>query len=132
MSNFVYVSLAGGLFVVNLAVLLCLYIFKRNASYMSLSVDAQNGEVPFLSLTQGLFFTAAAVLLPYFSNAVAFYTDLTFFTAAGLAVFVAAVGFVPVRSPWARAAITVAEFCAFAAAVFVLPTPDFLTRADMP
>ena len=132
MSDFVYVLFAGGLFVVNLAVLLCLYVFKRNASYMSLSVDAENGEVPFMSLTQGLFFTAAAALLPYFSNGAAFYAGVPFFTAAGLAAFVVAAGCLPVGSPLARAAVAVAEFCAFAAAVFVLPTPDFLTKASMP
>lgn len=132
MSDFVYVLFAGGLFVVNLAVLLCLYVFKRNASYMSLSVNAENGEVPFLGLTQGLFLTAGAALLPYFSNGEAFYAGMPFYTAAGLAVVVAAAGGVPVRSPLPRAAVAAVEFCAFAAAVFVLPTPAFLTESSMP
>lgn len=132
MSDFVYLLFSGGLLIVDLAVLLCLYVFGRNASYMTLSADEKGGEVPFFNTVQVLFFAAAAIGVLLFSAGTGFYENKAVCTAIGLAVVFVLTGFVPEKSRKLHILSSVVELGALTAAVFVLPAPDVLTAWKMP
>lgn len=132
MSDFVYLLFSGGLLIVDLAVLLCLYVFGRNASYMTLSADEKGGEVPFFNTVQALFFAAAAIGVLLFSAGTGFYENKAVCAAIGLAVVFVTAGFVPEKSPKLRIVSSVIELGTLTAAVFVLPAPDVLPAWNMP
>lgn len=132
MSDFVYLLFSGGLLIVDLAVLLCLYVFGRNASYMTLSADEQSGEIPYFNTVQSLFFLAAAGCVLFFSAGTGFYENKAVCAAIGLAAVFVLAGFIPEKSPKLKAASSVAELGALTAAVFVLPAPDVLTAWNVP
>ena len=102
MSDFVYLLFSGGLLIVDLAVLLCLYVFGRNASYMTLSADEQSGEIPYFNTVQSLFFLAAAGCVLFFSAGTGFYENKAVCAAIGLAAVFVLAGLCPLLLNWGR------------------------------
>ncbi|HBO58485.1 MAG TPA: hypothetical protein DD624_01050 [Alphaproteobacteria bacterium] len=133
MSNTVYLLFTIGLFVVDFAALICLFVLKRRSEYLGTPVAGDEvREVPYWNMVQGVLFAAAATGLFVLAPDKVPYESVSGNVFGVLILFFALSGFVPRSSSLGRQAAFLLEFGALVSAVFMLPAPPFFQKIQAP
>lgn len=133
MSNTVYLFFIIGLFVVDFAVLLCLFVLKRRSEYLSGPIAGDEmREVPYLNSVQGVCFFAATAGLFFLAPDKVPYESVNGNVFGVLMLFFALAGFIPRSSALGRKAAFLLEFGALVSAVFMLPAWPVFQKIPAP